>query len=181
MSWFDKLFGEENDPNKDYLNKRNQRRQESQEHQDTLLPQNNDVNERPKGKFRFPRRGLEENSETEDAINGKSEKKLKNSDHKSTRHLTGKHSHRRVRQMANENATDKFTQSSKESYATSRSKTNASLDNEVQKETRQHKGKRTRIQTDVLGGTGRENGHSTKRHEPTTPQYRSEEHTSELQ
>src|SRR5699024_10912130 len=69
----------------------------------------------------------------------------------------------------------------KESYATSRSKTNASLDNEVQKEKRQHKGKRTRIQTDVLGGTGRENGHSTKRHEPTTPQYhKSEFKTSEV-
>src|SRR5699024_11278899 len=77
MSWFDKLFGEENDPNKDYLNKRNQRRQKSQEHQDTLLPQNNDVYERPKGKFRFPMRVLEENSETEDAINGKSENEFK--------------------------------------------------------------------------------------------------------
>ena len=175
MSWFDKLFGEENDPNKDYLNKRNQRRQKSQEHQDTLLPQNNDVYERPKGKFRFPMRVLEENSETEDAINGKSENEFKNSDHKSTSHHTENHSHRRRRQMANENATDKFTQSSKESYATSRSKTNASLDNEVQKEKRQHKGKRTRIQTDVLGGTGRENGHSTKRHEPTTPQYHKSE------
>ncbi|WP_236588495.1 MULTISPECIES: hypothetical protein [unclassified Staphylococcus] len=175
MSWFDKLFGEENDPNKDYLNKRNQRRQKSQEHQDTLLPQNNDVYERPKGKFRFPMRVLEENSETEDAINGKSENEFKNSDHKSTSHQTENHSHRRRRQMANENATDKFTQSSKESYATSRSKTNASLDNEVQKEKRQHKGKRTRIQTDVLGGTGRENGHSTKRHEPTTPQYHKSE------
>lgn len=177
MSWFDKLFGEENDPNKDYLNKRNQRRQKStqQEHQDTLLPQNNDVYERPKGKFRFPMRVLEENSETEDAINGKSENEFKHSDHKSTSHHTENQSHRRRRQIADENAKDKFAQSSKESYATSHSETKTSLDNEVRKEKKQHKGKRTRIQTDVLGGTGRESGYSTKRHEPTTPQYHKSE------
>src|SRR5699024_4576452 len=112
MSRFDKLFVEENDPNKDYLNNRNQRRQKSKEHKDTLRPQNNDVYERLKGKFRFTMRVLEENSETEDAINGKSENEFKNSDHKSTSHHTENHNHRRRRQMANENATDKFTQSS---------------------------------------------------------------------
>lgn len=164
MSWFDKLFGEENDPNKDYLNKRNQRRQKNmqQEHQDTLLPQNNDVYERPKGKFRFPMRVLEENSDTEDANKESSENEFKNSNHKSSNHHTENHHYRRRRQMADEITTDKFDQPSTESYPSSRSKTNASLDNEVRKEKKQHKGKRTRIQTDVLGGTGHGSGHSTK-------------------
>ncbi|MCY1604023.1 DNA translocase FtsK [Staphylococcus pettenkoferi] len=61
MSWFDKLFGEQDNPNKDYLNKRSHRRQKAKyNHQHTLLPQNNDIYERPKGKFRFPMRVLEE-------------------------------------------------------------------------------------------------------------------------
>ncbi|MCY1599174.1 DNA translocase FtsK [Staphylococcus pettenkoferi] len=61
MSWFDKLFGEQDNPNKDYLNKRSHRRQKAKyDHQHTLLPQNNDIYERPKGKFRFPMRVLEE-------------------------------------------------------------------------------------------------------------------------
>ncbi|WP_192945063.1 DNA translocase FtsK [Staphylococcus cohnii] len=177
MSWFDKLFGEENDPNKDYLNKRNQRRQKNmqQEHQDTLLPQNNDVYERPKGKFRFPMRVLEENSDTEDANKESSENEFKNSNHKSSNPHTENHHYRRRRQMADETTTDKFDQPSTESYPSSRSKTNASLDNEVRKEKKQHKGKRTRIQTDVLGGTGHGSGHSTKKHEPTTPQYHKSE------
>ncbi|CAM3084418.1 DNA translocase FtsK [Staphylococcus argensis] len=61
MSWFDKLFGEQDNPNKDYLNKRSHRRQKAKyDNQHTLLPQNNDIYERPKGKFRFPMRVLEE-------------------------------------------------------------------------------------------------------------------------
>lgn len=61
MSWFDKLFGEQDNPNKDYLNKRSHRRQKAKyDQQHTLLPQNNDIYERPKGKFRFPMRVLEE-------------------------------------------------------------------------------------------------------------------------
>ena len=62
MSWFDKLFGEENDSNEDYLNNRNKRRQKANQsdEQDTLLPQNNDVYDRPRGKFRFPMRVVEE-------------------------------------------------------------------------------------------------------------------------
>src|SRR5699024_5091221 len=149
MSWFDKLFGEENDPNKDYLNKRNQRRQKNmqQEHQDTLLPQNNDVYERPKGKFRFPMRVLEENSDAEDANKESSENEFKNSNHKSSNHHTENHHYRRRRQMADETTTDKFDQPSTESYPSSRSKTNASLDNDVRKEKKKHKGKRTRIKT----------------------------------
>ena len=45
MSWFDKLFGEDNGSNDDYLNKRSQRRQKAkqQEKRESLLPQNNDI------------------------------------------------------------------------------------------------------------------------------------------
>ena len=63
MSWFDKLFGEENDSQDDYLAKRNQRRHKAKQNQndkDSLLPQNNDVYERPRGKFRFPMSGIED-------------------------------------------------------------------------------------------------------------------------
>lgn len=73
MSWFDKLFGEQDNPNKDYLNKRSHRRQKAKyDHQHTLLPQNNDIYERPKGKFRFPMRVLEEeqrDTDTHEKVN----------------------------------------------------------------------------------------------------------------
>ena len=74
MSWFDKLFGEDNESTDNYLNKRSQRRQKAtqQEEHDSLLPQNNDVYERPKGKFRFPMRVLEEANDslkTDDELN----------------------------------------------------------------------------------------------------------------
>lgn len=57
MSWFDKLFGEDNDSNDDLLRKNKKRRQgtqSQQNNQDSLLPQNNDIYNRPRGKFRFP-------------------------------------------------------------------------------------------------------------------------------
>lgn len=68
MSWFDKLFGEEKDSNEDYLNNRNKRRQKANQsdEQDTLLPQNNDVYDRARGKFRFPMRVVEEATQQED-------------------------------------------------------------------------------------------------------------------
>ena len=56
MSWFDKLFGEDNDSNDDLLRKNKKRRQgtqSQQNNQDSLLPQNNDIYNRPRGKFRF--------------------------------------------------------------------------------------------------------------------------------
>ena len=46
MSWFDKLFGEDNDSNDDLIHRRKKRRQESQNidnDHDSLLPQNNDI------------------------------------------------------------------------------------------------------------------------------------------
>lgn len=55
MSWFDKLFGEDNDSNDDAFY-RKQRRQSNKniDNENSLLPENNDIYERPKGKFRFP-------------------------------------------------------------------------------------------------------------------------------
>ena len=64
MSWFDKLFGEDNDSNDDLLRKikRRQGTQSQQNNQDSLLPQNNDIYNRPRGKFRFPMHVSEEAS-----------------------------------------------------------------------------------------------------------------------
>ncbi|MDK7113583.1 DNA translocase FtsK [Staphylococcus pettenkoferi] len=77
MSWFDKLFGEQDNPNKDYLNKRSHRRQKAKyNHQHTLLPQNNDIYERPKGKFRFPMRVLEEEQREADSHEEVSEERF---------------------------------------------------------------------------------------------------------
>ena len=69
MSWFDKLFGEDNDSNEDILRNKIKRRQANQSNDtnhDSLLPQNNDIYHRPKGKFRFPMEGFESgNAESE--------------------------------------------------------------------------------------------------------------------
>ncbi|MEB6569149.1 DNA translocase FtsK [Staphylococcus auricularis] len=56
MSWFDKLFGEDNESNDKPVNKRQQRREkiERQQKQDSLLSQHNDIYNRPRGRFRFP-------------------------------------------------------------------------------------------------------------------------------
>ena len=64
MSWFDKLFGEDNDSNDDLLRKKKRRQgtQSQQNNQDSLLPQNNDIYNRPRGKFRFPMHVSEEAS-----------------------------------------------------------------------------------------------------------------------
>lgn len=51
MSWFDKLFGEDNDSNDDLIHRKKKRRQESQNidnDHDSLLPQNNDIYSRPR-------------------------------------------------------------------------------------------------------------------------------------
>ena len=55
MSWFDKLFGEDNDSNDDLIH-RKKKRQESQNidnDHDSLLPQNNDIYSRPRGNSVF--------------------------------------------------------------------------------------------------------------------------------
>lgn len=68
MSWFDKLFGEDNDSNDDLIHRKKKRRQESQNidnDHDSLLPQNNDIYSRPRGKFRFPMSVAYENENVE--------------------------------------------------------------------------------------------------------------------
>ena len=56
MSWFDKLFGDDNVRTTICYAKikRRQSQQTKQNNQDSLLPQNNDIYSRPRGKFRFP-------------------------------------------------------------------------------------------------------------------------------
>ncbi|MGJ5711682.1 DNA translocase FtsK [Staphylococcus auricularis] len=69
MSWFDKLFGEDNESNDKPVNKRQQRREkiERQQKQDSLLSQHNDIYSRPRGRFRFPIQiNTEESSEKSD-------------------------------------------------------------------------------------------------------------------
>ncbi|SUM33626.1 DNA translocase FtsK [Staphylococcus gallinarum] len=72
-------------------NKRSQRRQKAkqQEKRESLLPQNNDVYERPKGKFRFPVDGLESEQAHKEQVD--SEDKL----HENT--TEGQNSRRRSR------------------------------------------------------------------------------------
>ncbi|MHD0397435.1 DNA translocase FtsK [Staphylococcus simulans] len=56
MNWFDKLFSDEDDEEV-YQRKYSQRRQkleEKERRRHALLPENNDIYERPKGNFRFP-------------------------------------------------------------------------------------------------------------------------------
>src|SRR5699024_4611496 len=163
MSWFDKLFGDENDPNKDYLNKRNQRRQKNmqQEHKDTLLPQNNDVYERPKGKFRFPMHVIEEENRSDSAHEVSSEKEAKDTENMSN------HTQRRRRHMYNETTSDEMKQPEDSEQSTTHDETYDETNSETRRDKRQHNGKRTRIQTDVLGV----NGKSSKKHEHSTPHY----------
>ena len=54
MSWFDQLFGEDD---KSYSSQRSKRRKSEQQKsqiKSDLVPQSNDIYQRPRGKFRFP-------------------------------------------------------------------------------------------------------------------------------
>ncbi|MDF4038683.1 DNA translocase FtsK [Staphylococcus aureus] len=78
MSWFDKLFGEDNDSNDDLIHRKKKRRQESQNidnDHDSLLPQNNDIYSRPRGKFRFPMSVAYENKNVEQSADTISDEK----------------------------------------------------------------------------------------------------------
>ncbi len=78
MSWFDKLFGEDNDSNDDLIHRKKKRRQESQNidnDHDSLLPQNNDIYSRPRGKFRFPMSIAYENENVEQSADTISDEK----------------------------------------------------------------------------------------------------------
>ncbi|MGO2078211.1 MAG: DNA translocase FtsK, partial [Staphylococcus equorum] len=167
MSWFDKLFGEDNDSTEDYLSKRNQRRQKAtqQEEQDSLLPQNNDVYERPKGKFRFPMRILEEANEAqhpeEDSISKDSSNHSdqQHSDRHTSDSINANHKQRRRRHLYDKTASNDVNtqtenqESPKETYS------------EPKRESKSHKGQRMRIQTDVL------RANASKKTKRDTPMY----------
>ncbi|MDO5514446.1 MAG: DNA translocase FtsK, partial [Staphylococcus xylosus] len=168
MSWFDKLFGEDNDSSEDYLNKRSQRRQKAtqQENQDSLLPQNNDVYERPKGKFRFPMHILEEANETNNVNNDanvdntNSEVNDNHTYRKNDDNLSVNHKQRRRRQMY-----EKDVSSNVNSKRAEQNNTRDESVSEPKSEQRSHKGKRMRIQTDVL------RANATSKHKSNTPSY----------
>lgn len=166
MSWFDKLFGEDNDSTEDYLSKRNQRRQKAtQQEQDSLLPQNNDVYERPKGKFRFPMRILEEANEAqhpeEDSISKDSSNHSdqQHSDRHTSDSINANHKQRRRRHLYDKTASNDVNtqtenqESPKETYS------------EPKRESKSHKGQRMRIQTDVL------RANASKKTKRDTPMY----------
>lgn len=168
MSWFDKLFGEDNDSSEDYLNKRSQRRQKAtqQENQDSLLPQNNDVYERPKGKFRFPMHILEEANETNNVNNDanvdntNSEVNDNHTYRKNDDNLSVNHKQRRRRQMY-----EKDVSSNVNSKRAEQNNTRDESVSEPKSEQRSHKGKRMRIQTDVL------RANATSKYKSNTPSY----------
>ncbi|MDW8565275.1 DNA translocase FtsK [Staphylococcus shinii] len=168
MSWFDKLFGEDNDSSEDYLNKRSQRRQKAtqQEDQDSLLPQNNDVYERPKGKFRFPMRILEEANETNDVNNDTTEDNSNNKvndNHiyrKNDDNISVNHKQRRRRHMYENDVSNNV-----DSQHIEQNHTRDETAFDSKSEHRSHKGKRMRIQTDVL------RANATSKHKSNTPSY----------
>ncbi|WP_436956044.1 DNA translocase FtsK [Staphylococcus sp. AS1337] len=168
MSWFDKLFGEDNDSSEDYLNKRSQRRQKAtqQEDQDSLLPQNNDVYERPKGKFRFPMRILEEANETNNVNNdanvdnSNTEANDNHTYRKNDDNISVNHKQRRRRHMYENDVSN-----NEDSQRTEQNNTRDEVVSEPKSEQRSHKGKRMRIQTDVL------RANATSKHKTNTPSY----------
>lgn len=141
MSWFDKLFGEENDSKDDYLTKRNQRRHKAKQNQndkDSLLPQNNDVYERPRGKFRFPMSGIEDvdtnystNNEHKSSSNEQQFNEVTND---------GKQRSRRRRNSAYEQNNDTQPDSTPTTHS----------DTQSAKPDQRQNNKRIRIQTEVL-------------------------------
>lgn len=168
MSWFDKLFGEDNDSSEDYLNKRSQRRQKAtqQEDQDSLLPQNNDVYERPKGKFRFPMRILEEANETNNVNNdanvdnSNTEVNDNHTYRKNDDNISVNHKQRRRRHMYENDVSNNV-----DSQRTKQNNTRDEVVSEPKSEQRSHKGKRMRIQTDVL------RANAASKHKTNTPSY----------
>ena len=57
MSWFDELFGNDKHSDEELLRRKNKRRHNSETQKNgehTLLPENDDIYDRPRGKFRFP-------------------------------------------------------------------------------------------------------------------------------
>ncbi|WP_251519774.1 DNA translocase FtsK [Staphylococcus sp. Marseille-Q6910] len=145
MSWFDKLFGEDNDSSNSYLNKRNQRRQRANERErhDSLHSQNNDVYERPRGKFRFPINGLDETegSHHNDEVNESTSYR-----HEQTEpDFMSDQGQRRRRRQSNEADSTSQNNRNNSSYTSTKRKQSS-----IEHKPKQHKGTRMRIQTDAL-------------------------------
>ncbi|UDI78009.1 DNA translocase FtsK [Staphylococcus taiwanensis] len=71
MSWFDDLFSNNDNSDDELLRRKSKRRHDSKtqmNNDDTLLPENNDIYDRPKGKFRFPIEVGRDNEDYEEAI-----------------------------------------------------------------------------------------------------------------
>ena len=141
MSWFDKLFGEENDSQDDYLAKRNQRRHKAKQNQndkDSLLPQNNDVYERPRGKFRFPMSGIEDT----DANHSTSNEHKSSSNEQQFNEVTndGRQRSRRRRNSAYEQNIDRQPESTSTTHSYK----------QAERPDNKQNNKRIRIQTEVL-------------------------------
>ena len=141
MSWFDKLFGEENDSQDDYLAKRNQRRHKAKQNQndkDSLLPQNNDVYERPRGKFRFPMSGIEDT----DANHSTSNEHKSSSNEQQLNEVTndGRQRSRRRRNSAYEQNIDRQPESTSTTHSYK----------QAERPDNKQNNKRIRIQTEVL-------------------------------
>ncbi|MCD8848672.1 DNA translocase FtsK [Staphylococcus arlettae] len=141
MSWFDKLFGEENDSQDDYLAKRNQRRHKAKQNQndkDSLLPQNNDVYERPRGKFRFPMSGIEDT----DANHSTSNEHKSSSNEQQFNDVTndGRQRSRRRRNSAYEQNIDRQPESTSTTHSYK----------QAERPDNKQNNKRIRIQTEVL-------------------------------
>ena len=119
MSWFDKLFGDDNGSNDDLLRKNKNRRQSQQSkqnNQDSLLPQNNDIYSRPRGKFRFPIQVSEnEYTQKNESYNEHSQKETNDTMSSYNQHdnldfdSSGKR-HRRRRQTYSKHNQSKITQ-----------------------------------------------------------------------
>ncbi|MES3703937.1 DNA translocase FtsK [Staphylococcus arlettae] len=141
MSWFDKLFGEENDSQDDYLAKRNQRRHKAKQNQndkDSLLPQNNDVYERPRGKFRFPMSGIEDT----DANHSTSNEHKSSSNEQQFNEVTndGRQRSRRHRNSAYEQNINRQPESTSTTHSYK----------QAERPDNKQNNKRIRIQTEVL-------------------------------
>lgn len=140
MSWFDKLFGEEKDSNEDYLNNRNKRRQKANQsdEQDTLLPQNNDVYDRPRGKFRFPMRVVEEANQQDDNVDYTTHQKSEDTHHyrdesQNHKQVDNKRHRRRREDVSNEQQQrqTKNGDTQKHDYKSNAKKSHVSIQTEV--------------------------------------------------
>src|SRR5699024_2928760 len=110
-----------------------------------------------------PMHVIEEENRSDSAHEVSSEKEAKDTENMSNHTSSSNQKQRRRRHMYNETTSDEMKQPEASEQSTTHDKTY----DETRRDKRQHNGKRTRIQTDVLGV----NGKSSKKHEHSTPHY----------